>query len=309
MVGAGGMAAAAQEMARVQRELDGYMRERAAWRAGRISENRTEAKPESHTESLCYYLCSDCGYLADTSDFACPACGYDNWFDLGSHDIADLLRDREEKQRNKAPAWTQLSLLLVVLGVFGSVVMLIPPSPWLIGLLALSAFFVIYLGNRPWTVYLLSKVKQTRPYRWRMPMPQPMSNATVEQKISGIASQTGSAYRAPFSGRNCLAYRICVLFDTPKDARPPQWVLQEDVCADFRIGEKLIRGDRVTIKRRLKQIPARQFKAAGLDLQLFLRERGLFLYEGEYSLFEAIVDPSDEVTISSFKGMETVILS
>ena len=101
------------------------------------------------------------------------------------------------------------------------------------------------------------------------------------------AAHLGKSSPRPLCARECVAFQLSVLFDIVGDARPPEWVVQETRGTDFEVDSERIRGDRVLVTTPLKPVEAEVAQAAGLDLTRFLRERGLFSYDGSFDLFEA----------------------
>lgn len=67
---------------------------------------------------------------------------------------------------------------------------------------------------------------------------------------------------------------------------------------DFRVDAKRIPGDRVLLRTPLEPVTDEQLRSSGLDLRRFLRERGLFAAEGEYTLFESRIDTDQPLNVS-----------
>ena len=101
----------------------------------------------------------------------------------------------------------------------------------------------------------------------------------------GVAPQPQVAYA--FTGD--VGYDVGVVFDTPGDAWPPIWVLREMHSAPFEIQGKTIDVDGVSLALPIK--PVTEPAITGEQKQKFLRERGLFLADGTFDLFEVIIEP------------------
>lgn len=325
VAGAGAMADAARAMRRIQRDLNRRVdrtRQRARRRAVHYSDygERTVVR----TDFPCTYLCNACGYFVDdpgeeeAPEEACPACGETAWVDLAIEPLANRIREMEADERMVVPTWITVSVVVVtVVAVVAlvSVLALAGAAEWA-GLVAISSLGVIPLAYhvlpRPAAVWLL-KGRERRPYRWHVPLPLPEPDVTPDETMGELdVHATDGAIEAPISGRECLAYQVCVLFDISGDARPPEWVLEEQRAVPVRLGETL----QVGAAALFLESPVERVDAPGggmepLDegaerdtrydaIKKFLRKRGLFVTEGQYHFYEAVLEPGDVVKVEVF---------
>ena len=86
-----------------------------------------------------------------------------------------------------------------------------------------------------------------------------------------------------------VGYDLGVMFDAPGDAWPPIWVLREMHAGAFEVAGQAITADGVSLALPIK--PVAETVLTPEQKQRFLRERGLFLVDGQFDLFEAIVEP------------------
>ena len=275
----------------------------------------------------CYYLCMNCKYLGEDSEAPCPACGAKSWMDLRHVGIAEEVRAMESRERQLIPApvkrrgtyagvafgllaagassalaWSQ-GLSWEAVGVWGGVVLI---------LATLAGWFgFTRLFNH------LHFIKRRRfPIRWRLPLPMPPQDATPAQTLSGKVQPRGELLKAPISGRPCVGYEVSVLFDVAGDKRPPMWVLEEERSTAFEIDGVTIEANGATVELPSTLVggdedlgeEGGESAADGEDLSqgegpsgedldkkigLFLRKRGLFLSEGFFTLFEALIEPDE----------------
>jgi hypothetical protein len=141
-----------------------------------------------------------------------------------------------------------------------------------------------------------------------MGMPLPAKGEKT-RTLRGKGVHLDDPIKAPLTGRMCLAYKISVLFDAPRDARPPQWVLMESWGNSFRVGDTQIEGNRIHLETPLGHVSAEEHRQAGLDLPRFLRERGLFFNDGSFDFFEAIVTENDEIEVLFDAENRTAIIT
>jgi hypothetical protein len=246
----------------------------------------------------CMFLCDSCGYLSET-DPPCPCCGTRAWIDLGLWAHAEVLRAREEEARRHPPDVVQWQVRLTSLasgaaiGATGAtwlaLIGLVSFSwPVIVGCGALATGMTHVLGRRRLGWSIMTKRVQN-PTRWRLPLPLIDPKAKTASRISGPIEAHGPLLRAPFSGRTCVGYDIAVMFDTPNDAWPPIWVLREVRSCAFEIGGREVAADAASLA-----MPITAITEPALDTEAkrrFLRERGLFLVDGTFDLYEAIIEP------------------
>ncbi len=312
------MADAARAIRRNQRNLD-----RRVARTLRRVRNRKNRRNAGDYEPVrvdfsCVYLCGACDYFVhehqgdDGAVVACPACGESDWIDLAVEPLANRIRDMEAEERMKVPQHVRRLVLGVSLGFFGVLATGFAVAYIFFGglyggfsfLTVLAAAILVPIINfwlpRPAAVFLLRNQERV-PHRWHVPMPLPDPDEPPSRKYKALQAQPISeTLKAPISGRECMAYQVCVLFDTPGDARPPEWVLQEQEAVAVRLGEEL----EVPAKALYLESPVAEVQViedAGEKYEAvkrFLRQRGLFITDGEFHYFEARLEPGDEVDVS-----------
>ena len=276
-----------------------HLHREGARASGRSSIRTYELGPGSPREEFdCMFLCDGCGYLSHT-DPPCPACGQKAWIDLDYWNHAEALRAREEEERRHPPSRVQWQVRLAALSTGGAIGLGGAAGLALGGLATLGAPLVLGLGTAATLLtYALGRRRIGRsimerrvdhPTRWHAPVPLPAPTATPISRLVGAVRATGPLLRAPFSGRACVGYDVGVMFDAPGDAWPPIWVLREMHACAFEVQGKAIAADSVSIA--LPFTPVAQPTITPEQKKRFLRERGLFLVDGQFDLFEAIVEP------------------
>ncbi|MCP4674589.1 MAG: hypothetical protein GY854_03545 [Deltaproteobacteria bacterium] len=264
-------------------------------------------------EYQCFYLCGACGYFTDKTGNTCPSCGKHEWLDLGDVDAAENLRDLEEQERHTIPTWTKR----LVLGIFCAIATVLA---FLNGMRSDSAAstigsIVVLLAAVPTLYYfsiksltvLLHRFNRRQPIRWRLPALPSKLKKKPTKVLTGRATGSGHLV-SPFTGRPCLAYKILVLFDTPGDARPPEWVLSEINARNIELDGLTIPTDKILISSPAEPVSPETLQTTRLSLKRFLRERGLFLFDGEYKLFEARIESNEEVEASFYSKPEAVVI-
>ncbi len=246
----------------------------------------------------CMFLCGECGYLCDT-DPACPACGQRAWIDLDYWNHAEALRAREEEERRHPPAHLKWQVGLEALKTGGVIGVGSAAGLVLGGLATLGAPLVLSLGagaavltytfgrRRIGRAIMAQRVETAT--RWHVPLPLADPKATAVARVVGAVHATGPLLRAPFSGRLCVGYDVGVMFDAPGDAWPPIWVLREMHSCAFEVEGRSIAAESVALALPTPAIAEPVMSAE--QKQRFLRERGLFLVDGRFDLFESIIEP------------------
>lgn len=107
--------------------------------------------------------------------------------------------------------------------------------------------------------------------------------------------------RAPVSGRECLGYEVTVLFDAPNDLRPPMWVLEEERTVHFTLAGEHAAPDGVTLDLPAQEVANEATGFGNQQVAEFLRKRGLFASEGEYIVFEALIEPGRPYRLELFE--------
>jgi len=157
-----------------------------------------------------------------------------------------------------------------------------------------AAYFLL---PRPLSVLLL-RARTEIPARWHEPLDLTAGDEVPRRVQENVeARNVDELLTSPVAGRECIAYQLCVLFDAPGDARPPEWVLQEQRTEAVELGGKL----ELPPEKYSLESPVEPVGTAGGDtlesllpdrdlaieigeeeLEQFLRERGLFLTDGEF---------------------------
>jgi len=268
--------------------------------ASRRSSVRTyQLGPGTSRESFaCMFLCDGCGYLCKT-DPPCPSCGRKAWIDLGFWNHAEALRAREEDERRHPPERLKWQIRLAALQAGGVVGLGGAAGLALAGLATVGAPLALTLGagatlltyafGRRKLAWSIMARQVHSPTRWHAPLPLADPKATPASRLIGPVRPTGPLLRAPFSGRPCVGYDLGVMFDAPGDAWPPIWVLREMHAGAFEVAGQAITADGVSLALPIK--PVAETVLTPEQKQRFLRERGLFLVDGQFDLFEAIVEP------------------
>ena len=256
-------------------------------------------------EFECFFLCRVCGYLSQSDVGRCPSCRREAWIDLGDNRVAGTLSELEDQQRREIPGWIKgvvagiYAALATVLGVVVGVVHG-PQMGVTVGIVSLPVVGLLYLLTlRLWAV-VLERLNRKRPTRWRLPLPLTDFRGRPDRHTTGLA-EGEQQLTAPFTGRPCLGYKTMIKFDVAGDARPPEWVLAEVVSADFAAGGVEVEAERTVIDTEIEMLDEIQLDP-DFDLERFLRQRGLYAYDGDFFLYEARVEPGDPISISVYDG-------
>jgi hypothetical protein len=334
VAGAGAMADAAKAMRRVQSRINRRARRsKRRARQPRGGGGSAAYEPE-RTDFPCVFLCMTCGYFVDdpdpddegaAPDHACPSCETTSWVDLAVEPTAAMVRDLEEEERHRAPDFIKHWILGACAGLFGLFVALLVGSSYLstgewlartyqgrliyasVFAIAATAFAYYALPQRL-SVWLL-KGRERLPDRWHAPLGLPEPDEEPAQTFEQLEAATvDETITAPVSGRDCIAYQVSVLFDVEGDARPPEWVLQEQRATEVDLGGEFtappdrlfLESDeeyiRVPGAADLGETPGERYT----DIKRFLRQRGLFITDGEFEFYEARLEPGDHVRAERF---------
>lgn len=298
--GAGALIEASRAMAAIARQMEA----RAAlsrMRARRVSGHVMKSYEGPRRSSFeCFQLCGHCNYLSKTADADCASCGQREWIDLQHIDTSESLREYEEKRRMEPARLYKFISWVLAVATFALLTWWIgswtsPPIPVLPALM-LALFAALGIGfalPRPVSVLLL-RWTPSPPRRWRLPLGLTQSRPEESLSIRLKAAKDERLF-APFSQRPCLAYRLAVRFDTPGDARPPEWVLHEADCVALQLDGQTVEGSRVLPELELEA--QAETPLSDEELSVLLRRRGLFAADGEYLFFEAIVRNGDKVEV------------
>jgi hypothetical protein len=256
----------------------------------------------------CLFLCDHCGYLSEVEG-ACPACTHTAWIDLDNWALAEKQREIEEAARqNPVPAvrWRVRGASLAIGAVLGvgcatglalaEMVAVGAASLVGVGAGATGAATVLThaLGRRRLGWSIMARQVQD-PTRWRMPLPIADDGVKTARRCAGSAIARDGLLRAPFTGRACVAYEVAVLFDHPGDAWPPTWALREMRSCAFEVDGGEVEKDRAMLTGATELVEKPVMSEE--EKRRFLRERGLFLADGKFDLYEAIVAPNERVEV------------
>jgi hypothetical protein len=340
IAGAGAMADAAKAMRRIQKNLD---RRVDRFRDARDRGLRGEAAIPERVDFPCAILCSACGYfyiddegddeeVASVDHSLCPFCGREAWLDLQREDNADLLRRAESEERHSVPSWLESLVLWGSVGLFGALAVAL--YTWGVGddyfgetfysdlviLTVISSVVAIpaaYHTLPRRLAILLRRGRERWPHRWHSPTGLPDPEVDPSRRHTDLeAHSDNESLEAPISGRECLAYQVCVLFDVTGDARPPEWALQEQHAVDLELGDDLA----VTPQELFLESPVEQVDAPGGEeltfdsapagghhdeqrrdeIARFLRQRGLFIADGQFHFYEARLEEGDHVDVADY---------
>ncbi len=309
-------------MHKMYRDMAGFRRKSQALRNAKRVYSRSlyesediELGPTAGSQRAgfpCFYLCGDCGYMAEKPSGACPSCNSKTWLDLGDVDTARMVREDETSIRMAIPKVIDRFLIgaFVVITMLTLIILQDPDwnldmSGWFWVIAEAIVAVPLYFVLRRHMAKLYYKMRPRPPIRWRMPSRIPTRKKKPNRRILGKAVSL-EILKAPFSGEPCIAYKASVLFDASGDARPPEWVLAEVQAVDCEIADTLVPGKHVIVDAKLEPAPSSALSSE--ELKKFLRARGLYQDDGEFTFFEALVKPSDRVEASFFDSMETVVL-
>lgn len=337
IAGAGAMADAAKAMRRIQKNLDRRV-DRSLRNASNRSPHAAGYDPD-RADFPCATLCAACGYfyLDDESDDGaddsrCPACGRRAWYDLQLEDNADRLRRTESEERHTVPSWLESLVLWGSVGLFGTLALGL--YTWgvgdnyfgetvystyviltiLVGVVAIPAAYHT-LPRR--LAVLWHRGRQRRPHRWHSPTGLPDPDREPDRQHADLeAHSTEQPLEAPISGRECLAYQVCVLFDVTGDARPPEWALQEQRAVSLDLDGLEVDPDELFVESPVEQVEAPGGEELTLDggippaaehddehyaeVARFLRQRGLFIADGQFHFYEARLEEGDHVHATEY---------
>lgn len=324
--GAGAVAEAARAMRKIQSKVDRQAR-RTKNRSG-SGESRPHVYEEDRTDFPCMQLCGTCGFVIDdeslgeAAETACPACGDEGWFDLADERIANRVRSMEAEERNTAPLSVKIAVVVATVVVLAAVVGGLTAAGYqvaaiLVGFSSIAVIPFAYFALPRSASVLLLRGRERTPHRWHVPLPLPDEDEPSNETLAGrTARPVDETIAAPISERECLAYQVCVLFDTSGDARPPEWALQEQRATEIRLGDDLAVGsEEVFLESPVELVEEiddglrpDDFDEREADdqryarVKKFLRQRGLFAGDGEFHFYEARLEPGDAVDVTDYDG-------
>jgi len=327
-------AGAMQDAARAMRKLHDQ------WtKSGDGGRRRSSLTAGYEPESVgypCAELCGSCGYFVDIdpdpeSDVepTCPACGDQAWVDLEIEPVASAIREMEAEERNEVPTWIKSTVVVATFAAIAAGVGALYAAGVGAGstiCAACSALLFVpaaYFGlSKPASVLLLQG-RARFPDRWHVPLPLPEEERAPSQTFDRLEARTDDELvTAPISDRECIACQICVLFDASGDARPAEWALEEQSATTLVFdgagpeGELRIGSEELYLETPVEFVHAtgedilpvdddQMPIGAGVDydtIKRFLRERGLFITEGDFHFYEAVLQPGDRVDVTDYDG-------
>jgi pimeloyl-ACP methyl ester carboxylesterase len=268
----------------------------------------------------CFYLCVRCGFLADDNGKgkACPGCGNEEWIDLRNIPMAEQVREAEHRERQLIPTKIHkrgviaAAAFAILGGALGAALGTLPSLSGPDSVVASALVGVVGAAVVGWFAFprllnwLYFRRRRRFPSRWRLPLPLPRKDATPAKTLRGRLRARGELLEAPISGRPCIGYEISVLFDVAGDKRPPMWILEEEHTAAFEIEGEVVDTDRATIELPSSLVGG-EAEDEEIDEELekkisrFLRQRGLFVSEGDYAVFEALIEPDRRYEVSCYE--------
>lgn len=330
IAGAGAMADAAAAMRRQQRQINRRIRLSRLRAKARRPVIGSDYEPEE-TDFACVYLCPSCSYFVPPEktdgvpEAPCVACGETEWFDLSKEPLAGRIRHEEWDRRVEVPWYITQAVGFGSLAVFGVILVglfaagIIFHADYSIYACVVAAVALVAVPlayhrlPRPLAVWWL-RGRQKMPHRWHVPcpLPQPEHEPTNTDKQL-VAQRVDNTIEAPISGRECLAYEICVLFDAVGDARPPEWALQEQRAVTMKLGDELEVGpEQLYLETPVEQMEFAVPEDTGDSEESeskytpgpeqFLRKRGLYIDDGTFLFYEACLQPGDEVDVADHDG-------
>jgi hypothetical protein len=327
-------AGAMQDAARAMRKLHNQ------WtKSGDGGRRRSSLTAGYEPESVgypCAELCGSCGYFVDIdpdpeSDVepTCPACGDQAWIDLEIEPVASAIREMEAEERNEVPTWIKSTVVVATFAAIAAGVGALYAAGVGAGYTicaACSALLFVpaaYFGlSKPASVLLLQG-RARFPDRWHVPLPLPEEERAPSQTFDRLEARIDDELvTAPISDRECIACQICVLFDASGDARPAEWALEEQSATTLVFDGAGPEGElRIGPEELYLETPVEFVHATGEDIlpvdddqmpigagvdydtiKRFLRERGLFITEGDFHFYEAVLQPGDRVDVTDYDG-------
>lgn len=262
----------------------------------------------------CAWVCQGCGFMRDApkaqadADQTCRHCRARAWIDLRSFRNAQLLREQEQRLREDAPDWVQhrvrgaAGVAGVAIGgaaalAAGAMLPLLAPVAVIAAAIGgAGAMGVEQIIGKPLSRWLIARA-DVGPARWRCALPKPNLESEVVARHAGTATTRQAPLAAPISGRECIAYEVGVVFDAEGDAYPPVWVVREDRNVAFEVGDVDVAADALTTELTMLSVSDQANERDRGDIAKFLRQRGLFVADGEYSFFESVLPVGAEIEL------------
>ena len=320
-------------MQKMFRDMSRYRRDRRAYvQAHRrmstvLSEMGEHSQTGEHRIAQCFFLCARCGYLAQSSASQCAHCHGDEWLDLNDVTISETLRSEEEHARRKVPFSAKLLSASVHLVIFVAVTIALPllipqmRDGWIETIYnypAIGWYWVVfptmmlgsYFFSTRHVAKMLRRFTKVRPIRWYLPVDIRSRSDMAKLPHHDVTGhcQGDELLTAPFSGVPCLGYKVSVLFDVHQDARPPEWVVEESRSAPCTVAGETVDTDKLVF-----HISGHLMNTASEENQnkvkLYLRQRGLYLEDGEFWFYESVLRSHDMATLSYYPGYRMGLLN
>ena len=306
-IGAGFMLDAMKRARQFEREMFGG-RGRV-----RVKGDRGGFAPDEEAYA-CAWVCQGCGLMRDAPkqstdiDVECGHCKARAWIDLRSFRNAQLVREQEQRLRQEGPDWVQDKVRNTA-GVAGVAIggatalaasallpMLLPVAVIAAAVGGAGALGVQQIIGKPLSRWLIAR-EDVGPARWRCALPKPNLDSEIVARHTGVATTRQAPLAAPISGRECIAYEVGVVFDAEGDAYPPVWAIREDRNVAFEVGDVSVAADALTTELTMLSVSAQANERDRADVAKFLRQRGLFLADGDYEFFESVLPVGTEIEL------------
>ncbi|MBN2802301.1 MAG: hypothetical protein JXR91_04315 [Deltaproteobacteria bacterium] len=306
LVGGSAVAFARYFMNRMnERVKDANIKRKAGWQARRktITKIHDAQNPNlaNYREPFqCYYYCENCGYLSESNQNKCPYCKQLIWVNLANDAMGTALHDVEKSTRNTVNKKIHILVipiyLLTIYGVYFTTAYFSAIEGGIVtAFIMATALGVSYNTTIKWWSFLFEKFNYKWPLRWRFPLLNSNCHSNLN-KTNDAEIDGEETLISPFTGTKCLGYKAMVLFDIEGDARPPEWVLAEVVCNDININGSKFSGAKIMLDMEVKHIDIETVQPQ-FDFKTYLRQRGLFLYDGNFIPFETVIKKGDKYQV------------
>ncbi|MFT6397618.1 MAG: hypothetical protein ACJAYU_002372 [Bradymonadia bacterium] len=291
MAGGSGAAQLIKRTRRQERrgDRDGSKRRQKS-RARSIAKNRARAADDPlqnrREEFACEFLCADCGYLLGEPAPRCPSCKSEDILDLGDVEVAARFRELEEAGRAaRVPRGTWVAGGAAAL-VGAAAAALVHPLFGLGLLIGLPAALSQLLPRLYWSQLKSGLV----PSRWRLPAMAQIADTTPARPTTADHARGAELLVSPVTNTPCIAWRVSV-FVLRRD-RAPELVLDENRAGALNVGGHTLHADSYLVDQTTAAIATDLAPA-----QPYLRTRGLFTSDEDFSLYEAVLREGEWVEL------------
>lgn len=233
---------------------------------------------------------------------ACLHCGARAWADLADEDVvrnlAEIerweLTDHDPRQR----AWRGglRIVLAVVLGAVAVNALIGAQYYAMLFSLLTSLFAILFVPGLVMNAVGEARRKRRRiPYRWSLALP-PTAKPADGQEVCGHVAAAGDPLIAPLTGDACVAYEVRVTRVGASDTPAP--TLLEQRCADLKVGDLEVAGNRTLLHVDPVPLPAARGQAREAAIEAYLRQHGVLDDEGPWLLHETRIEAGDGVTVA-----------